>query len=969
MLTKTLRLSKTDSVDSNNRNFGFGVDIGVHTKTLPFNDLSRIVDAYEVYTQERESCDRFRLTLTIKPYCSNVLYNTCTEIVKEYIDEQGNYKIIVADDRNPTDTNPRNELTIFGKQSVTRSEMIDNTEYSREEIGFDYRPGVDIFDNHMFRSGSFRVVCKKNGNTDLFNTIKDNMRYADGRVVNFFPRDGRQTPFDGQMYSKNMYDYSNTLTFQESVFANISEDDGWIGFTNISGVNAKDDEGNLMNINKVINNREGCEFVDLYPDRTLFSFTPKYNPVLGREEKNWDMILTYPCDNFYNHPLVRNVKSYNQVTGKYEFGNVNALLVKDVKVFYSGSGDRRVMFRTYSKHGLQKNDVFNLYYSLSDVFNVIENYEGTEPDFDKTNPVYTPGESDFEHTKTCSFPITVTALGDYNNNNGEYCFIADAFNGLREMLRYYFEFYETSAVGNDDSSNELPDPDSLSNEDINTILSQNIFTIRLNRLVSDIESEYYFRVMRRFPNMKLARTELDSETALDKNKFDEYIHQNTYTDGKPLEYDRETYKLAFSNTAYNDGVTQTVVTDDAVLTHIVDNQSRPVTELYYTIIKRNKGHEYWYSENDYNFIDDGINREIEYSHCFGKVTSGVDILSTEEDAEPAVIWKKGKLSDCHTINNNNTNYPFTDHATMSMENYFNEDVSATVERGIEVENELFIGDLVCFNGMEANEIVIGDMCYRFNTAQREVPGNFEKFIPTKHTVLGNDFGEASVKKETGKRKDMLLSEGYYYKAHYPVRVGEFGYLNQASHRTILVSRAEPVQSEGIAIKITTQSKHNLYGGNEIYICDDSSVNGFWEKTYVKDVLDDHNFTIQTIPNNSPNYINWIDLSESITDRSIKLRLRNYDIPDYAKRIMTNTFVWRDKISAGDANRSITPEYPFANNSFYIDTVIDFYLKRQDPFNYNGLRANIGDSEFYFGLYGEDYKQNGGVFVREGNITC
>ena len=41
-------------------------------------------------------------------------------------------------------------------------------------------------------------------------------------------------------------------------------------------------------------NRNACEFIDLYPDRTLFSFLPKYNKYRKRAEKNWDYCITYP---------------------------------------------------------------------------------------------------------------------------------------------------------------------------------------------------------------------------------------------------------------------------------------------------------------------------------------------------------------------------------------------------------------------------------------------------------------------------------------------------------------------------------------------------------------------------------------------------------------------------------------------------------------------------------------------------
>ena len=61
----------------------------------------------------------------------------------------------------------------------------------------------------------------------------------------------------------------------------------------------------MLTLNKCMNNREACDFIDMYPDRSLFSFTPNINKYRGnRAERNWDYCITYPYSNWYDNDLV-----------------------------------------------------------------------------------------------------------------------------------------------------------------------------------------------------------------------------------------------------------------------------------------------------------------------------------------------------------------------------------------------------------------------------------------------------------------------------------------------------------------------------------------------------------------------------------------------------------------------------------------------------------------------------------------
>ena len=86
-------------------------------------------------------------------------------------------------------------------------------------------------------------------------------------------------------------------------------------------------------------------------------------------------------------------------------------------------------------------------------------------------------------------------------------------------------------------------------------------------------------------------------------------------------------RLAFSNTIYGDDITQIVYTDDIDIKNYKDNRGRPLSEIYLTIIKANRGHEEWYNNIEPE------SKNVEYSHVFGKVTSGLDLADFITDTK------------------------------------------------------------------------------------------------------------------------------------------------------------------------------------------------------------------------------------------------------------------------------------------------------------------------------------------------
>ena len=144
-----IRRTETNSVNSINLDNNINAEI-IHTsRPMPFDSTTTTINSYEVFMNESDSCDKYRLLLKVNPFCTNILFNSCTEIV---MNEGGSNEDGI---QTVLDSSTVNCSNAYGKSSrITRADMINNTEYSREEIGYTYHPGYDMFDNHILRNRS-----------------------------------------------------------------------------------------------------------------------------------------------------------------------------------------------------------------------------------------------------------------------------------------------------------------------------------------------------------------------------------------------------------------------------------------------------------------------------------------------------------------------------------------------------------------------------------------------------------------------------------------------------------------------------------------------------------------------------------------------------------------------------------------------------------------------------------------------
>ena len=94
--------------------------------------------------------------------------------------------------------------------------------------------------------------------------------------------------------SKHLYTIDSVHTYLMSINENLTEKDGWLGFYNKTNIDINNYEN--VQLNRVINNRGVGEFIDMYPDRTLYSVIPTYNSETNKIENNWEYCLTYPAE-------------------------------------------------------------------------------------------------------------------------------------------------------------------------------------------------------------------------------------------------------------------------------------------------------------------------------------------------------------------------------------------------------------------------------------------------------------------------------------------------------------------------------------------------------------------------------------------------------------------------------------------------------------------------------------------------
>ena len=930
MMDRRIFLEKNRDKFSNNMESAFNLALSTKTRVLSNENAVDNFSLYEQYNKERDNCSTYRLIVNINPICSNVLFNNKTEIVIN----EGSSACTLLIGNNKTlskDTYAPNALNTIN--NISHLDALRNTEYTHKDNGgFVYHCGLDIFNNHMLRKKEFIHVNKYNITTtekcgNVYNTIKDYLRDEDGNIV----KENIHMTYDKSSAKTDMhlYQYDTIMSMSTAFLDNCIEKDGWWGFTNPNTIEIPNNSGDTININRMMANNKSCEFIDLYPDRSLFSFIPKYNKYRHRIEKNWDYCLTYPYKSDYN--FIDTI-----------CGGEKQCIKANTKIRYNNYGIRVIECSSYFKHNLKQGNYINIYYYLPSYEVLKDNADNVELSVIKENGI--------------EYLCNKDSIDIYGNISNE----AEDDTKYKKVISKDFSLYsmkiKVSSIG-----------------DINGDNKDRIFTIKYEDIESIYEHIKYFG----FFFKKLSG---NSECLYYARKFKKL--KNIKGD----DFHSEINKVAFGINIYGDDISQVIFSDDINLTGMVDNNQRPLSEIYFTIIKRNQGYEEWYNNN---FSGD----TIEFSHCFGKVTSGIDFSGMEDEPFDYNIHYLHNIKTPEYLFNNSY---FTTLSALGETILMG--IPKTIEEIINIENDEFYGDIVEYDIENAKETIISNVYHRFNTAQRETWNEDYRDIK-QDVIVSDDYDSANGNKEDFKvdtyyvnnvRNPLdtkgitpselmfgnILPEGYYYNPHSKIQIQENDvqtsssiakFINYSNFKYEHIQNYILIKENGeiLFFENFEEAKENENEGDEIVLQEgyykltfNTPINyGFYKGDYIAFYdIETMNIIWSEISEVSGFNLS-VKIDESLLDgiivstelfspKNAKRRFYAFWSPDnvplYAKlNRSASKFVWRNIIKPSEVIRgSETYNRPFANGNFYIEKNINFFLRRQDPIGKYGLSGPL-----------------------------
>ena len=905
IMNEKILLNKSKSKVSTNNNNSLTIQLNGSKRILPCDPMETSISEIDVYNKEREDCSKIRLTVQINPICSNVLFNNLTEIVKN----EGTDETIWVNhgEGYMTDLNNLVGKSVFfkkvngedgfyngtGSGNLNSVNAIRDTQLSSDANGYNYHCGLDIFNNHLFRSKTFKVVCPRlNGYYKWFNTLFDEMRNYKGEIMKGYKdKDSASRTPDLNLH---LYMGEEVLSYKETVSQKLIEKNGWFGFTNVGKLKVYDDsERNKKEYDwfKVINNRKPCDFIDMYPNRELFFFDPLYNNNRQRIEKNWLYCITYPSSSTTDISFIKTYK--NKTTG------LKVMFFDDTIKYKNGIDSIKIW--SISKHGLNKDDNVNIYKSfknesgeIEDVC-VLKNTKVIDVVDEYTFYVYCNGIK--ISNKWIEIPDEV------KNSYEGYNISADKKYLYSGDKKYYLINYKKANI--DDNAQD----------------------ISFKRVVDDKETSYYVRIFSKLPNWKFSIKKPIEE--IDESFIRKY--QTTEND-----FDSHIGKLAFSKNIYTDNISEIVFTDDIDISNLKDNLGRPISEIYLTIIKNNAGYREWYGKKRIGLEQcNVIDPIIEYSHCFGKVNCAFKLsnesMCNNEHKNVLLINNIDILYnyqglDMTYINERKNTYIEDDEIQYEPYSGYNGDYS-------------FYGDLCCYSEEMCEEQSIQMVDFRFNTAQRELTNSYDAFNfindITYDEISSDDYDDNGFKEKIEKfNNSAYRKEGYYYKPHYKIPIKSYdNNLTTIYPRFLTVSQLN-VNESGVYNIITLE--HHLLGVNSIInIYDKKNKKYFYAK--VLSVISSRSINVKIYSDENMTNVMNINVNNK---KEMKFFIKGEDIPSYATLMSDGScrYVYRKIYQNGFYDESEIETYPFTNKNFYINKNITFFLRRQNPDGTSELRS-------------------------------
>lgn len=880
-------LNSRKSVKAVDLKNSLGFDLWTKERPLANDNIISTFSLYEQYNIERDACEKYRIILNINPICTNVLFNMQTEIVQfEGSDSAMVITTNIAMDKDDVvreDTHTTDN-SIQNASPINRLQAIRDTEYSHPKNGgFVYHCGVDIFNNHLLRKNGFVHVNKMSQQDTLssmvYNTVRDYIRDGEGRIL-----ESIVSPLHGRTDKKklHLYGLDNIKSLNDAYKNGIEEQDGWIGFKNPSCIDIENSDDNKTRINYLLNNRKACEFVDMYPDRSLYSFIPKYNKYRKRFEKNWDYCITYPYKKDYD--LVNTI-----------FSGDNQSIKCTCRVGTNTFSQSILFCKSLVRHNLLKNDTISIYY-----------------------------------------------YGD--NGSGETVF--KKYNNIAKVV----------SVGTNDGE-EKDFVFAIKTSDIYDILSDvTDGGLYFKRLSNGIECEYYFRKYKQI------------------RKFDQ-------NGDRSLELSSDVGKSAYATNIYGDRIAQVVFTDDVDVSGLYDHMGRPLSELYFTTIKANRGHELWY-----NVRQNCTDETIEYSHCFGKVTSG---LYFGDDADSNTDYNIRYL---HNISVD-TALPFFEDTVIfsAMGDTVLNGVPKTIEDEIIIGDDVFYGDLVEFDQYNYVETELSPVLHRFNTAQREYVSSWKYADINYDRVDSDDFDVSSDGSSIGFNvvptnlatvkvngyNHVLLGnvkpEGYFYNPHSKIKIRENSQqttrVNAISINYLSATGVYNLLEDNTGITFVAPVDYGFLKHGHIAIYDAGGVYNtikMHPKTFWGEITSVCGTTVSVVYDGDIfNTVSQLVDINTVLDPTQEFRryyivYSEYDVPTYAVFVpKVSNFIWKSLVKPSQMTNDMDLyETTFANGCFYIEKEFPIFLRRQDKDGAFGLQyarnTNIKSPIEYFSINGGEF---------------
>ena len=896
-MNNKLLLNQSRNLEFNKSNITIPFDLSGDKEIIVEDEYTEAINLYNIYLNEREKCTTIRLTAKVNLVASNILFNSTTEIVKN----EGSDECICLN------YSPTAISTTLGKPSSylwgeNMEECTMDTQITwdgDENKNYTYLCGVDIFNNHILRSKKHHTAYIYNSDEDengklVWNTLKEFKYTIFGKVRNKW----QNISLVSLSKYERKYNKDNTLTFFDSIDANLQNKNGWLGFVNKSQIQSLYGTQHYGN-ERVLNNVPTNKFVDMFPDRSRFEFLPHYNKYRNRYEKNWEYCLTYPSESTsHNIPFINESLD----TLKIAFIDENE---------QADDGVYKCIIYSASKHGLQADDTINLYRSRS----------GDDSQFEFVEEELVVDEILNEYV----FSVYTSEWVCKN-----WVSVFDKEQQQESGITH--EHGSVYSINIENTKQELYASSNYINADIDTdeeIGSQNL---SFAKTVDGVQCRYYVRIFSRFPNFDWYNGVVTTENIY---STDNKEHKRPIDYFATEEYEKQSTisKLGFSSNIYGDRLAQIVYNDDINIDVIVDNLNRPLTSLYLTFIKTNYGYKLWYNnEGEDNGASKRQSADVEWSRCFGKLNCGFEL-------SPSLDGKRFEVGNVHIMNNTQ---PIN--GLPQPEDFF--DNSRTQQKSLPTADEIvyrsqnkFYGDLCMYSPAECLETVIQNIFGRFNTAQREC--GHPLFSTVKyHEIEQDQIEPADVMEVSNNTYDTQAAkkpEGYCYQMHYEIPIRSFA-TNITETNPKMFSVVE--LSGGTDNTFIAKTSVDNYFNNDtnLYLYDSSTAREW--PCQLKNILDTNvvQFTIGT----------GFSLDETLPVGTYKLYNRPTIIPGYAEMVseLPGVYRWRDLVQNGfEDSNNIVPEYPFNNGCLYINKDINLFVRRQDPFGDYGLAQESAEYGF------------------------